>query len=103
LARGELQRVRYVLEDEELWRESWSVLDRSSEEGGQQRTLLMEQVLNVELAFLDSAATNANQSPVGGEWVDEWDRPNALPLAVEIKIEIEGFGELRRVYSIPAE
>ncbi len=103
LRRGELQRVRYVLEDETLWRESWSVLDRVTEEDSQQRTLLMKAVLNVELAFLDPKAINASDSPLGGEWVDTWDEQEYLPLAVQIKFELEGFGEIRRVYSIPSE
>ncbi len=103
LRRGELQRVRYVLENEELWRESWSVLDRMSEEGGQQRTLLIKQVLNVELAFLDTQSTGASSSPLGGEWIEQWDVKDRLPAAVDIKLEIEGFGEVRRVFSIPFE
>lgn len=106
LRRGELQRVRYVLENEELWRESWSVLDRTSEEEGQQRTLLLKGVLNFELAFLDpgAAGTIPNPIPLGGEWVETWDEKvmDRMPLAVQIKLELEGFGELQRVYSIPS-
>lgn len=103
LPRGELQRVRYVLEDDELWRESWSVLDRLSEEGGQQRTLLIDQVLTVELAFLDPQSAGASSSPLGGEWVDLWEAQGRLPAAVEIKLDIDGFGEIRRVFSIPSD
>lgn len=103
LPRGELQRVRYVLENEELWRESWSVLDRMNEEDSQQRTLLLEQVLNVELAFLDTQSSGASASPLGGEWVDDWEVEDRLPRAVEIRLEIEGFGEIKRVFSIPSE
>ena len=103
LPRGELQRVRYILENDELWRESWSVLDRMSEEGGQQRTLLMKQVLSVELVFLDALSLSATSSPLGGEWVDLWEVGDRLPAAIDIKLEVEGFGEVRRVYSIPFE
>ncbi len=100
LPRGELQRVRYVLEDDELWRESWSVLDRNSEYEGQQRTLLLKGVVNLELAFLDGGSVNASSSSLGGEWVDIWDDAEDLPLAVDIKLELENFGEVRRVFSI---
>lgn len=103
LVRGDLQRVRYVLENEELWRESWSVLDRTSEEAGQRRTLLMKRVVNVELAFLGAQDSNAGDSPLGGEWLEQWDAADRLPLAVDIKLEVEGFGEVRRVFSIPSE
>ncbi|WP_101757511.1 type II secretion system minor pseudopilin GspJ [Oceanicoccus sp. KOV_DT_Chl] len=102
LPRSDLQRVRYYLQGDELWRESWSVLDRLSEADGQQRTLLLKSVENLQLAFLDSGSSSSQVSPIGGEWVDEWDNPSTLPRAIEIKLELENFGEVRRVYSIPA-
>lgn len=103
LARGELQRVRYVLDNEQLWRESWPVLDRQSEQQGQQRTLLLDHVERIRLAFLNPNGAGAKTSALGGDWVDSWDDPTAMPLAVELKIELQGFGELRRVFSIPGE
>ncbi|WP_240554795.1 type II secretion system minor pseudopilin GspJ [Oceanicoccus sagamiensis] len=100
LARGELQRVRYMLEDNELWRESWSVLDRNSEYDGQQRTLLLKGVDNLEIAFLNAGSAGASSSSLGGEWVDSWEDNERLPLAIDIKFELENFGEVRRVFSI---
>jgi general secretion pathway protein J len=102
LPRSELQRVRYVLENNKLWRQSWAVLDRISEEEGQQNTLLLEGVENLQLAFLDGNSSNAAQSSLGGEWVDDWDDDTRLPLALEIKLELENFGEVKRVFSIPS-
>ena len=102
LSRGELQRVRYQLLDDVLWRESWSVLDRVSEEAGQQRTRLLQGVRDIEIAFLDSASSGASRSPLGGEWLDEWDIPQRLPAAIKIQFEVEGFGEVARVISIPS-
>ena len=52
LSRGELQRVRYQLLDDVLWRESWSVLDRVSEEAGRQRTRLLQGVRAIEITSL---------------------------------------------------
>lgn len=103
LPRGELQRVRYVLENRELWRESWMVLDRLSLEAGQQRTLLLENVERIQLSFLDPGSSGAGVSDLGGEWIESWDKddPAAMPLAVDIRIELEGLGELHRVFSIP--
>lgn len=101
LARSELQRVRYVLQDDQLWRESWSVLDRLSEDDSKQRTLLLEGIVDLQLAFLDGTSVSASQSPLGGEWVDDWDNEQALPLAVEIRFDIGNFGEVKRVFSIP--
>ena len=102
LSRGELQRVRYQLLDDVLWRESWSVLDRVSEEAGQQRTRLLQGVRDIEIAFLDSASSGASRSPLGGEWLDEWDIPQRLPAAIKIQFDVEGFGEVARVISIPS-
>lgn len=102
LMRSELQRVRYVLEGNKLWRESWAILDRLSEQDGQQNTLLLEGVEDLQLAFLNGNSSNASQSPLGGEWVDDWDDPQTLPLAVEIRFNVENFGEVKRVFSIPS-
>ena len=103
LPRSQLQRVRYVFESNELWRESWAILDRVSETDSQQRTLLLEDIRELRLAFLNGGSRNADQSPLGGEWVDEWDNPNELPLAIEIRLDIDNFGEVTRVFSIPRE
>ena len=102
LSRGELQRVRYQLLDDVLWRESWSVLDRVSEEAGRQRTRLLQGVRAIEIAFLDSASSGVSRSPLGGEWLDEWDIPQRLPAAIKIQFDVEGFGEVARVISIPS-
>lgn len=102
LPRGGLQRVRYQLENEKLWRESWSLLDRLSEEDSQRRTMLLEGVLSIEMAFCNSSTTGASSSPLGCEWVDEWDDQTALPKALELRVELENFGEIRRVYGIPS-
>jgi general secretion pathway protein J len=102
LLRGGLQRVRYVIEDDELWRESWPVLDRVSEEGGKQRVMLLQGVIDLELAFLSTDASGASVGSLGGDWVNTWNDKDGLPIAVDIKFEWEGFGEVRRVFSIPS-
>ena len=103
LRRGDLQRVRYVLEDETLWRESWSVLDRVTEEDSWQRTELLKGVDRIQLAFLNPGASSASVSPLGGEWQDSWEDRERLPRAVDIKIELQQLGEVRRVFSIPSK
>ena len=104
LLRSELQRIRYQFEDGQLWRESWAVLDRVDSQTSFRRTLLLEKVEVIELRFLDGNSAGAGSSPIGGEWIDSWnkDLPEALPLAIEISVEIESLGEVRRVFSIPA-
>jgi general secretion pathway protein J len=101
--RSELQRVRYLLEGDQLWRESWRVLDRLDSEDGLQRVLLMAGVTTFDIAFLDDKSSSASQSPLGGEWIEDWS-PEAgvdrLPKALEITLEIENFGQVRRVFEI---
>lgn len=101
--RSELQRVRYLLEDDQLWRESWLVLDRLDSEEGLQRVMLIAEVTNFEIAFLNGESTAASQSPLGGEWIDDWSPERGadrLPRAVELKLELEGFGQVRRVFEV---
>ncbi len=102
--RAALQRVRYVLENEALWRESWLVLDRVNEEEGQQKTLLLSGVESLELRFLDSNSAAAEQSDIGGEWIEDWPPQggvlDSLPLAIELQLELETAGQIRRVIAI---
>lgn len=102
LPRGDIQRVRYSLENEELWRESWSVLDRVSDDEGMHRTRLLTGVVNLELNFLEGGNAEASQSPLGGTWVDSWEKKTELPLALELKFALENLGDIRRVFSISA-
>jgi general secretion pathway protein J len=101
LVRGDLQRVHYVLDDEQLWRDSWSVLDRMTREDSLQQTRLLNGVTELTIRFLDGTSVNASRSPIGGEWINTWDLVGVLPLAIELTLNIEGFGEVRRVFSIP--
>ncbi|MDC3332886.1 type II secretion system minor pseudopilin GspJ, partial [bacterium] len=97
LPRGEVQRVRYTLEGRELWRESWSVLDRVDSESSLQRTLLINSVEEMKVLFLKP---DASITPLGGEWVEEWNNATQLPMAVDVVLEIEKFGRVRRVLNI---
>jgi general secretion pathway protein J len=99
LARPTLQRVGYRLDQQGLWRDHWPVLDRTLAQQPVQVKLLSE-VRNVRFRFL-------NQSR---EWVERWpasdgvganpatDRP--LPAAVEVILELEDWGEIRRVIEV---
>ncbi len=64
---------------------------------------MLENVNRVRLLFLDAASAGAGVSRLGGEWVEEWSGSGGLPQAVELRVDIEGFGEVRRVFSIPGE
>jgi len=95
--RSTLQRVAYRLEDEKLRRDYWTVLDRTLTTEAASAVLL-ERVRSVKLRFMD-----ANRS-----WHEQWpplgysapDAPRALPIAVEITIELEDWGKLVRLVEL---
>ncbi len=104
LRRGEIQRVRYFLEDRELWRQSWAVLDRVGESETEQLVLLLDGVEDFRVRFLrpGDASGFSGEGEVSGDWVAEWNSGAAseMPQAVEFVLEIESFGEARRVIEI---
>jgi general secretion pathway protein J len=102
LERSTLQRVRYVLRDDKLYREYWLVLDAPLEPQPIPR-LLLDGVLNFKVRYMNE----------GREWQDIW--PPAAqgggaltmrelgrrPLAVELTLETKDFGVLTRIIEVP--
>ncbi len=97
LPRGTLQRSAYRLEEDELIRYHWMVLDR---------TLANEAVDVVLLDGVESLLFRFLQS--NGQWTEQWpplNRPGPLgarqrPRAVEIILTLSGEGEIRRLLEI---
>ncbi len=101
--RSGLQRLRYLLAERQLIRESWPVLDR-----GPGLTTFRQPLLNkvkaFEIRFLDQRDTwhdywpPSTFAPTGGALqADE-----RLPTAVEIVLELEDWGRLRRLLPLIA-
>ena len=91
--RSDLQRISYSLKDEQLTRNVWPTLDRSQSEDTQEMVLL-KKVQNIEIRLLDE----------DGEWKQEWENADAeimMPVAMEINIELENWGVIKRVLQIP--
>ena len=97
LARPTLQRVGYRLDQDGLWRDHWAVLDRTLALEPTRRKLLGG-VRSVTFRFM-----NGNR-----EWVERWpasDTPavsdeRARPAAVEVTLELEDWGEIRRLVEV---
>ena len=96
LPRPTLQRVGYRLDQDGLWRDHWPVLDRTLAQEPVRRRLLGN-VRSVRFRFMDP----------GREWVDRWpvttdtaDPGRARPAAVEVVLELEDWGEVRRVIEV---
>ena len=90
--RSDLQRVSYSLKDNQLIRNIWPTLDRAPSEEPQEMVLL-KKVQHIEIRLLDEE----------GEWKQEWndaDNINTMPVAVEINVELEHWGVIKRLLQI---
>ncbi|HEX7116754.1 MAG TPA: type II secretion system minor pseudopilin GspJ [Steroidobacter sp.] len=96
--RSTLQRVGYRLENGKLRRDYWSALDRTLT-AEPASAVLLDDVRSMSLRFLDQNL----------EWHEQWPPRRAagpepmrvLPVAVEIKLELEDWGEIVRLVEIP--
>ncbi|MFO7305028.1 MAG: type II secretion system minor pseudopilin GspJ [Gammaproteobacteria bacterium] len=95
--RSTLQRVAYRLEEGRLYRDYWHVLDRTLT-APPTSVMLIDRVERVALRFLDA----------NGRWHEQWpplgysgpDAPRLRPIAVEITLELEDWGEIRRLVEV---
>lgn len=97
LPRGTLQRVAYRLEEDELVRYHWTVLDRtlSNEPAGR---ALLDEVDSIAFRFMQD----------NGEWTEQWppeNRPGMLgmrqrPRAVEIVLTLADATEITRLLEV---
>jgi general secretion pathway protein J len=98
LPRGTTQRVTYRLEEGKLVREHWNVLDPTLATPPVKRELL-DRVRSVEIRYLNSSR----------EWIAEWPQFGntadfgffTRPLAVEVTLVLEDYGEIRRLVEVP--
>ncbi len=97
-SRSTLQRVAYQLEDNSLYRIIWPTLDRASE-SEPRRQRLFDEVEGVEIVFYDQEMKKHS------EWPDPQSGANTkpapvLPKAVEVVIEHEKWGNIRRLFRV---
>lgn len=97
-ARSDLIRVRYRVENGQLIREHWQVLDRARTSAAQ-KTVLLDNVSDFHL-----------QVHAKDNWTENWPlltqtqsdaRTLPLPDAVEIRFTLAPWGEIRRVILLP--
>ena len=101
IARSALQRVAYRWQDRTLERYYWSTLDGMSQETPQSSRLL-EHVLAIEIRFLDNNQRwQSFWPPDLGAGLSASGLVQApLPRAVEIIIEKQGWGRMRRLFEV---
>jgi len=111
VARSNLQRVNYRLEDNTLWRDIYPVLDRAPDTEPLSVALL-EGVESLEFGFLDATgnvqAVNDSAQLETRDWPESWvadtsnpDAELAPPVALEVRLTLEDWGEMRRLYALP--
>lgn len=114
LVRSELQRVRYVLAEGRLWRQWWTLVDRADASRAPEAVVLLADIETLELGFLAPAAAGATPVDYAGltassaYWETDWNSQTLaaeavapLPLAVDLRLMVAGFGEVRRVVELP--
>jgi len=101
IQRSELQRVSYAIENGALTRSYYPVLDPTEAVLPVKRQLI-EHVKTFSLRFMDAGHNWQNSWPpltLGG--VPQLTQLRYRPIAVEVKIEIEGWGILTRHIEVP--
>ena len=95
-ARSQLQRVAYQLKDGHLQRLTWPMLDRAPNSEPQQAELLGG-IATVEILFYDQSLAPQRVWPQVSAGSTA---PQVLPRAVEISIELTGWGRVTRLFRI---
>jgi general secretion pathway protein J len=98
LQRPTLQRVGYRLDNQDLWRDHWPTLDH---------TLAVEPVKEKLLTGVRSVTFRVMDG--SRNWLDHWPETQAVdqaavrlrPAAVEVTIELEDWGTIRRLFEVP--
>lgn len=100
LPRTEVVRVGYRFEDNVLWRDTWTNIADNDERNATPRKVLED----IEEIVIRVLASDGRSTVSGGPWLERWPRggqpPQTLPAAVEITLQLEDFGEIKRLYSI---
>jgi general secretion pathway protein J len=99
VTRSELQRVSYVLRDHRLVREYWAVLDPVAGAEPLQRDLL-DRVASVSLRYMDAGHQWQSSWPPTGVGTTDLRQLRLRPVAVEITLELEDWGQLVRIIEV---
>lgn len=89
--RSGLQRVRYVVEEGRLLRQTWDLVDHPEQ---------AEPVSLVLLAGIEGEPRFRFQSGSGGEFKDNLPKERSVLTAVEFSLQHKRFGALRRVFVV---
>ncbi len=97
-SRSHLQRITYGVEDEQLMRASWQMLDRAQDSDSAAGPLF-NGVEKIEFSYLDDQMKWQNEWPVRNLTQKDAPAPG-LPRAIELIIESDEWGEIRRMFRV---
>jgi general secretion pathway protein J len=98
IQRSTLQRVTYRIEDGKLYRDYWVVMDRT-QTLEPTHTQLLDRVKSASLRFMDFNRQWNEQWPPPGS-IAQGALPNLRPIAVEINLELEDWGKIKRIVEV---
>jgi len=85
--RSQLQRVSYRMENGTLYRQVWTILDRTQQSQFRRKKLLSAESVSVRFYNVD--------------WLDNWSAGgSAMPKAVSLNLSLAGLGEIKRVFLV---
>ena len=96
LPRAEMERVAYLRREDRLLRLRWPSLDHAPGARAVEDELL-DGVDALEIVYLDAQGREQRQ------WPPSRGSTEILPRAVRVTLEVQGFGEIRRVLELPQE
>lgn len=96
--RSELQRVGYIVQDDDLYRAYWSVLDRPPDAEPHLQKLLSG-VKQIEFFALDVSGNEHSFWPLLGDYATD---PDTALAGIIMRLEIEPFGVVERVWAVPS-
>ena len=94
--RSQLQRVGYIMQDGDLYRAYWSVLDRTPDSEPNLQRLLGD-VAEIEFFALDVSGNEHSFWPLLGDVASD---PNTRLGAILMRIEIAPFGIVERLWTV---
>jgi len=98
--RSNLQRVGYALEDQQLVRYSWIVLDRAQDSEPLVQ-LLTEAIEQIQFRYLGGDNEWKEQWPDTESFADPSIVPASLPRVVEVTLEHEKYGPIVWLFQLP--
>jgi general secretion pathway protein J len=99
VSRSTLQRVGYRLADGKLYRDYWTVLDRQQNSVAVP-ALLIDKVKSFSLRFMDGNRQWQTNWPAGSVGGSGMALSRRLPLAIEITLTLDDWGELKRIVEV---